>query len=282
MSDETRRKNRVPTMTRPRTIAAAATIVLGGAGLAGTAPAADAQAGADLAGQCVACHGPAGVSTSDDIPNLAAQKSAYLQGQLTAFRSGDRSNALMNAIAASLSDADIENLAAHFSALPGAEPGAVAENVSGLDGSLPSFPADYAKSFTRYQSIEFEDRKQVRHYWGNEAALKAAAAGEDFPDGAYLLVEIFGAETDDSGKVVRDDDGAFVQTELTGFTAMEKQPGWGDEVPDIVANGDWRYAVYTADGQHRDGVGEAGCLACHKPLTDTDYSFTYEAMAEFE
>lgn len=56
---------------------------------------------------------------------------------------------------------------------------------------------------------------------------------------------------------------------------MEKQAGWGEDVPEILRNVDWRYAVFTAEGAHREGVNEAPCLACHKPLTETDYTFTY-------
>ena len=67
-----------------------------------------------------------------------------------AFKKGDRKNPLMNAIAASLSETDIENLAAHFASLPGAMPGATATSASGLDGQLPEFPADFETTFTRY------------------------------------------------------------------------------------------------------------------------------------
>lgn len=243
--------------------------------------AADAQAGAELATQCSACHGAAGISTGDTFPNLAAQKAGYVEAQLRAFRDGDRSNALMNAVAASLSDTDIENLAAHFSGLPGAEPGMTAANLSGLDGSLPTFPGDYERTFTRYQRIDFEGRKQVRFYSANDVALAAATAGGPFPAGSYLFVEIFRAELDGDGELVTGDDGQLVPGDRTGFTAMEKQAGWGDAVPEILRNGDWRYAVFSTEGQHRAGLNEGPCLACHQPLADTDYSFTYDALKEY-
>jgi hypothetical protein len=51
-------------------------------------------------------------------------------------------------------------------------------------------------------------------------------------------------------------------------------------VPEILRNGDWRYAVFTTDGEHRAGVNEAQCLACHKPLTASDYAFTVEPLKE--
>ena len=61
---------------------------------------------------------------------------------------------------------------------------------------------------------------------------------------------------------------------------MEKAAGWGEEVPDILRNDDWRYAVFTPEGERRAGVNEAQCLACHKPLTATDYVFVVEPLKE--
>jgi len=248
---------------------------------AAPALAADAEAGADLATQCSACHGAAGISTGTNFPNLAAQKAGYIETQLKAFRAGDRANELMNAIAASLSDSDIENLAAHFAGLPGADPGATAANLSGLDGLAPSFPVDFEEAFKRYQRIDFEGRKQVRFYSANTTALAAAKAGGAFPAGAYLLVEIFKAQINAEGKLIRGADGQLVVGERAAFTAMEKQAGWGQVVPDILRNDDWRYAVFSVEGEHRAGLNEGPCLACHKPLTDSDYTFTYETLREF-
>lgn len=262
-----------------RSTVACASLVSG----AVTAPAgaADLEAGAELARQCAACHGVAGISTAPDYPNLSAQKQEYLAAQLTAFQTGDRSNPLMNAIAAQLSKIDIENLAAHFASIPGAGPGEMADNVAGLDGTRVDFPADFEETFTRYQRLEFEDRKQIRFYLANNAALEGARAGGPFPSGAYLLVEIYDAELDAEGNLARDDEGALIQTDLVGYTAMEKQDGWGEAVPELLRNGNWRYSGFDAEGEHRAATNEAPCLACHVPLTETDYTFTYEALTDF-
>jgi cytochrome c553 len=249
--------------------------------LAAPVLAADPEAGREKAQQCAGCHGEAGVSVSGEIPNLAAQKAPYLEAQLKAFREGTRTNPLMNAIAAQLEDAEIENLAAHFAALPGASPEATGTMSAELAGMRPHFPADYGNEFTRYTTISFPERKQVRHYWANDAALEAARAGGPFPPGAYLLVEIHTAKLDDAGVPVEGADGHFVEAELLSFTAMEKSAGWGAAVPEILRNDDWRYAVFTPAGEHRAGTNEAPCLACHKPLTDTDYTFTLEALQAF-
>jgi cytochrome c553 len=76
--------------------------------------AADAAAGAEKASICAGCHGPNGKSRNADWPNLAAQQPAYLAAQLKAFKSGSRTNPVMQGMAANLNDEDIDNLAAYF------------------------------------------------------------------------------------------------------------------------------------------------------------------------
>jgi cytochrome c553 len=85
--------------------------------------AADINAGKTRAAICMGCHGDAGVSKNRMFPSLAGQTSAYLENQLKHFKSGERENSTMSAIAADLSDADIKNLAAYFSSLPGKSAG---------------------------------------------------------------------------------------------------------------------------------------------------------------
>lgn len=87
----------------------------------GMAGAADIAAGKAKATVCAACHGTNGVSLNDLWPNLAGQKDGYLKKQITAFREGTRKDPNMSPMAANLTDADIENLAAYFSSLPAAK-----------------------------------------------------------------------------------------------------------------------------------------------------------------
>lgn len=79
--------------------------------------AADINAGKQLAANCTACHGEDGNSKNPQWPSLAGQQPIYLRAQLKAFRDGSRDNAIMKGMTATLSDADIDNLAAYFSGL---------------------------------------------------------------------------------------------------------------------------------------------------------------------
>lgn len=66
---------------------------------------------------CIGCHGAGGVSVVPTYPSLKGRNEAFVKENLTNFRSGTRQNPTMNAMAAGLSDADIENLAAYIGSL---------------------------------------------------------------------------------------------------------------------------------------------------------------------
>jgi len=84
---------------------------------AATMAAGDVDAGAEKAVTCQACHGVAGAkSVTPDIPLLAGQHADYLSHALKAYRSGARQQAVMATFAQQLSDQDIADLAAYFSA----------------------------------------------------------------------------------------------------------------------------------------------------------------------
>jgi cytochrome c553 len=61
---------------------------------------------------CAACHGADGNSGSPANPKLAQQHPEYLVKQLQEYKSGKRANAIMQGMAATLSDADMKNVAA--------------------------------------------------------------------------------------------------------------------------------------------------------------------------
>jgi cytochrome c553 len=77
----------------------------------------DVKAGREKARMCQACHGTDGLSNAPDAPNIGAQTESYLAAQLKAFKSGARKNESMSVVAQTLSDKDIDDLAAYFSAI---------------------------------------------------------------------------------------------------------------------------------------------------------------------
>ncbi|HYQ72456.1 MAG TPA: cytochrome c [Gammaproteobacteria bacterium] len=77
----------------------------------------DAAAGKLKSAACTGCHGINGISNNPMWPNLAGQQEGYLVKQLQAFREGVRDDPLMTPMAQSLTDSDIDNLAAYYSNL---------------------------------------------------------------------------------------------------------------------------------------------------------------------
>lgn len=106
----------------------------------GTTPAlaeGDPARGEALAYTCFGCHGIDGYRNaypSYRVPKLGGQKAAYLIAALKGYRDGTRSHETMSAQAASLSDQDIEDVAAYVATLNNA----TVEAGGGADGAIES------------------------------------------------------------------------------------------------------------------------------------------------
>jgi cytochrome c553 len=78
----------------------------------------DAKAGAQLIQRCQGCHGIVGLRTAYPevykVPKIGGQHAGYIVSALKAYKSGERKNPSMRAIAVSLSDKDMADLAAYY------------------------------------------------------------------------------------------------------------------------------------------------------------------------
>ena len=81
------------------------------------AQAGDAAAGRGKAAACTVCHGPLGIASLPNAPNLAGQPEIYLAEQLRNYRSGKRVHEVMSVIAKPLGDGDIDDLAAWYASI---------------------------------------------------------------------------------------------------------------------------------------------------------------------
>ncbi len=71
---------------------------------------------------CQGCHGILGWRTAYPevyrVPKIAGQHPAYIVAALKEYKAGQRSHPSMDAIAASLSDQDMADVAAYYSQTP--------------------------------------------------------------------------------------------------------------------------------------------------------------------
>jgi len=81
--------------------------------------AAPARSGAEVAKQCVACHGEDGNSPTPNFPRIAGQQADYMFHSLMSYKNGDRKNAIMAGIVAALSEEEMENVSAFFASQSG-------------------------------------------------------------------------------------------------------------------------------------------------------------------
>ena len=111
----------LPTMSKTLSFAAAVFVVLaltGNSGAVAQSTAGDPTGGRAKTAMCAGCHEIPGWQTAFPevykVPRIAGQHQAYIVRALQAYKSGERSHPTMRAIAASLSDKDMADLAAYY------------------------------------------------------------------------------------------------------------------------------------------------------------------------
>ena len=84
-----------------------------------TQAAGDAAAAKDKLSMCAGCHGIPGYKTAFPnayhVPKLGGQHAEYIIKALEGYKNGSRSHPTMTALAKTLSQQDIEDLAAYYS-----------------------------------------------------------------------------------------------------------------------------------------------------------------------
>ena len=109
----------------------------------------DAVAGEKKAAMCIGCHNIPGYQASFPeiykVPKIAGQNDKYIVGALTAYRKGERRHPTMRAIAASLSDQDMADLAAFYTHLHRAEAGVMPVSTGASVPAAAEPPASIAK-----------------------------------------------------------------------------------------------------------------------------------------
>jgi cytochrome c553 len=113
----------------------------------GSAQAQNAEAGAKKASMCIGCHGipryQASFPEVYKVPLISGQNPKFLVAALAAYKKGDRKHPTMRAIASSLSDQDMADLAAFYEHNGSASVKAVADTAD------PAPPADVAALLTK-------------------------------------------------------------------------------------------------------------------------------------
>ncbi|MGI9224962.1 MAG: c-type cytochrome [Woeseiaceae bacterium] len=98
----------------------------------------NAERGEKLGYTCLGCHGIDGYRNaypSYRVPKLGGQKAAYLATAIQGYRDGTRAHPTMKAQASSLTDQDIEDLAAYLSSIGGDTVAAGGSDTPGIEAA---------------------------------------------------------------------------------------------------------------------------------------------------
>lgn len=169
----------------------------------------DAEAGKFAFATCSGCHAIPGYSNAYPtyhVPRLAGQSPDYLVAALQAYKGGTRAHPTMQANAATLSDADMANLAAYLSAAEvdgasgplkgdpakGQEKAASCVACHGDGGAKPVAP-DYPKLAGQYESYLLQALRDYKSRARDNAimyGIVAALSEQDMADLAAYFSSI--------------------------------------------------------------------------------------------
>lgn len=141
-----------------------------------------------------------------------------------------------------------------------------------------AFPADYEKSFTKYDTANRANQKQVAKFYANETAINSYSKDQKAAPGSVIVMEIYSPKTDADGKPIPGDDGVFEIDSLAAIAVMENN-NWKKSFSQEDRTGNWGFAVYDTDGTPKDN--DLNCVQCHTPLSGQDYLFTYQRLVDF-
>ncbi|PYS07303.1 MAG: hypothetical protein DMG12_00970 [Acidobacteria bacterium] len=126
------------------------------------------------------------------------------------------------------------------------------------------FPAGYKDTFKLFYVFDNYQNRQIRKVYGN-AISASVKAGEtfNFPYGSVILFESWSVREDASGEPVLDEQGRFIQVNLTTLFVMRKEKGFGEDYKEL-RNGEWEYVAYRPDGTYSTPpTGTGSCALCH-------------------
>lgn len=154
--------------------------------------AADAARGEQLSQTCLGCHGAPGLRNPGpvySIPMVGGQHASYIVSALRAYKNKERSHGTMQAQASNLSDEDMADIAAFFSAMAGnSRPGNVNSNKAALGQEKSAICAschgaigdgdnsEYPKLAGQYESYLTQALKDYRSGDRNNAIMAGFSA----------------------------------------------------------------------------------------------------------
>lgn len=152
-----------------------------------------------------------------------------------------------------------------------------AENEEPGDGPI-DFPAGYESTYTNYLSLDrVQNPDQVIRLFANDVAMAGPDGDGRLAYGSILVAEVYKARKDEDGNVIESELGRRIRDDMVLIAVMQREKGWGEGLPENLANEDWDFAAFKPDGTIAKKDINA-CRECHAPLKDKHHVFSFEHL----
>lgn len=139
-------------------------------------------------------------------------------------------------------------------------------------------PADYKSSGPYLVSDRLGQEDQVIVLFANATARDGARVDGKLPNDSILVGEIYTAKADADGEILESQIGRRIPDKLKAIVMMQRRAGWDDQYPDELKVGDWEFEIFSPAGENL-GKDTTACRECHHPLTETEFTWSYDHIA---
>ncbi|MEM8932020.1 MAG: cytochrome P460 family protein [Acidobacteriota bacterium] len=141
-----------------------------------------------------------------------------------------------------------------------------------------TFPTGYESTYTNYLSLDrVQNPDQVIRLFANDTALAGPDADGKLAFGSIIVAEVYKARKDAEGHVMESKLGRRIRDDLVLIAVMQRERGWGADLPANLRNEHWDFAAFAPDGSLAKKDINA-CRECHAPLTETHHLFSIEHL----
>lgn len=140
-----------------------------------------------------------------------------------------------------------------------------------------NWPGNYKSNFTHYFSGDrTANNKQIIRLYANDTAITGVRSNGKLPYGSVVVGELYAVRMDGDQPVLSAL-GRRIAEKLAAIVVMQRGDGFDAGYPETLTTGNWEFAVFSPDGKKLDkDITE--CRACHHPLTDKEFLFSYEHL----
>ena len=138
-----------------------------------------------------------------------------------------------------------------------------------------TLPANYKSQGPYLITDRLGQEDQVMVIYANATARYGAKGNGKLPNDSIIVGEIYAAKKDADGAVIESQIGRRIPEKLQAIVMMQRRAGWDDQYPKELKVGNWEFEVFSPTGENL-GKDTIACRECHHPLTDSEFTFSYD------